>query len=368
MFFSRSYFFSASTGTKTTRLLFWIVGVLGVAVGCHRKDKDIEPAAPPRTHAETTEVATERVPILLPVTGTVEAVLETELAANTTGQVAWVHAERGDKVRQGDPLVKLDGRLVGLQAAAAQAQTKVSTNQAALQTQECERLEGLNKADAMPRAEYEKQQWQCKIAKEALSAAKLQAEVAAKAVRDGIIRAPFDGSIVARFVQPGGYVMPNTKVVTMVSLNPLKLQLTVPEVYLSALQPGQIVTFRVVAHPNRTFTAKLVRIAPVVRASTRDVVAEAEVVNADYSLWPGMYTSADLPIGTEELPTVPQSAVVTQDSGSHVFVVHEGRIEEKAVQLGPMLGSQIAIRNGVSKGDHVISKPTAETKNGAFVN
>lgn len=366
----RSRLFATSTVTKTIHFFPGILAIAGitVVVGCSRKDKSIEPAPPPRIQVTTVEVVDQSIPKLLPVTGTVEAVLETDLAANASGKVVWLHAERGQTVKQGEPLVKLDVQLAGLQAATARAQTQVSTNQAALQAQECERLESLNKAGAMARAEYEKQQWQCKITKEALAVSRLQAEVATKAVRDGIIRAPFDGSIVARLVKLGGSVMPTTPVVTMVSLDPLKLQLTVPEVYLSALQPGQVVTFRVAGYPKRTFSATLVRIAPVVRASTRDVVAEAEVINPDHKLWPGMFASADLPVGMEDLPTVPQSAVVTQDSGNHVFVVHEGRIEERAVQLGPMLGSQVAIRTGVNKGDRVVSKPTPETKNGAFVN
>jgi membrane fusion protein (multidrug efflux system) len=187
-------------------------------------------------------------------------------------------------------------------------------------------------------------------------------------VSDGVILAPFDGWVVDRFVDPGEYVMPPTRVATLVSLDPLRLRIAVPEAYLAALAMGSEVTFHVAPYPDRAFAAKLVRVSPMVDTATRDVVADAEVSNADRSLRPGMFATAEITVGQRTTPTVPRASLVPGEGAAHLFVLRDGRIEERAVRPGAELGDDVSILDGLAVGEHVVTSLGPDVKNGAFAN
>jgi membrane fusion protein (multidrug efflux system) len=165
-------------------------------------------------------------------------------------------------------------------------------------------------------------------------------------------------------VEAGQYVMPNTKVATLVSLDVLKVKISVPEMQLAKVHKDLQVTFRVGPLGDRVFSAKVVRVSPTVRTGTRDVLAEAEVVNTDKALRPGMFAKIELPLGEVELPTIPKTALVTRDGANHVFVLTSGKIEERSVQLAQTVGDDVVVTKGVAAGERVVRKPTPEVKNG----
>jgi membrane fusion protein (multidrug efflux system) len=221
-------------------------------------------------------------------------------------------------------------------------------------------------AGALAKAEYDRQTWQCKLSKGSLVTAQLQAATAAQSVVDGTLRAPFDGFLIQRLVEVGEYVGPSTKIANMVELDTLKLSITVPEAHLSDLKEGAFIAFRVGPYGDKTFDAKLVRISPIVRAATRDVVAEAEVPNLDHALRPGMFADAELPLAASDTPVAPKSAIVVRDGASHVFVVVDHRVEERAVQLGSAFGDEVAIVKGLAAGDALVTTLGPDIKNGAI--
>ncbi len=331
---------------------------------CKPKESQVAIQPPPRVHVVTKQVIVQRVPSFLSVTGSVEALLETDLAANATGKVVKVYAQRGDEIKRGQLLAVLDVKLVGLQARAAQLQSQVASAQAESSALDCIRLQRLIDAGAGTQADYERQQSQCKISKLNVSTSRVQASVAAKAVKDGRIAAPFDSFLVERFIEPGEYVLPSTKVATLVSLDPLVLRISVPEIHLAQLKKGLTITFHVAAYPDRVFTATLTRISPVVLPATRHVLAEAEFSNPDKILHPGMFAKIDLPIGEVDLPVVPKEALFEKEGATHLFVVVDKRIEERVVQVGTKLDNEVALVKGVSQGEHIVVKPGPEVKNG----
>ncbi|WP_236644495.1 efflux RND transporter periplasmic adaptor subunit [Sorangium cellulosum] len=334
--------------------------------GCQRKEHEAQASTPRRLKLDTVGAVTRPIPDTLLVTGTLEATTVNDIAANATGRVVAIHGERGDQVKKHAALAKLDVRLAALQAAAANAQAKVASDQAELQAQECARTEKLAASGAVPMAEWERQSWQCKIAKSTMAASQVQATMAAQYVSDGTIRAPMDGHLVERFVEVGQFVTPTTKVATLVSLDELRLRISVPEIQLGGLKKDAAVTFRVAAYGARIFSGTLARVSPVVRPETRDVLAEATVPNGDHALRPGMFATVELQLGTKLASVVPSSAVVVREGTSRVFVVRDGRIEERAVQLGPRVGNEVAVLKGVARDEPIVREPGEEVKNGLF--
>jgi membrane fusion protein (multidrug efflux system) len=230
---------------------------------------------------------------------------------------------------------------------------------------DCERYVGLLAKGAITQQEYDKQHTNCETQTANAEAARARAAEATQSLSDASIRAPFGGVIAERFVHVGDYVHPDTRVVTLLVDDPLRLQLTVPEANVSGVHPGLVVTFTTVAVPGRTFQATIKFMGGEIRAATRDLVVEAVTENPDHVLLPGMFVSAQLPVGQITLPVVPESALLHHAENESVFVVTDHHLVERVVQLGPKAGDSVAIADGVRTGDLVVVAPPPGATDGA---
>jgi membrane fusion protein, multidrug efflux system len=352
------------------------VGAAGVAglPGCKQSAADAGPAASaggpkPAAPADvTTEAVTAlEVPKTLRLTGTLRGNREADLAANATGRVLAVAIERGDQVKLGTVLAKLDVRAATLSASEARAQAASARTQQDLARDECDVYAKLRERGALSDLEYSQRVAQCKVLPLTAEAASARADLAAQNVGDGIIRAPFAGIIAERFIEVGQYVRQDTKVATIVSLDPIRLQLAVPEAEVAKVHEGATVRFGVSAYPGRRFDGKLRFVSGVVRASTRDLVVEAVVENEERLLLPGMFADVELAVGSQQLPSVPAAALVEHGEHSRLFVVNGGRLEERVVSLGPAVGGRVSVLRGVGLNDQVVVSDPSALANGQTV-
>ena len=104
---------------------------------------------------------------------------------------------------------------------------------------------------------------------QALQAARARVTLARKALADTIVRAPFTGLVAERLVSVGDYVTSGTKVATVVRVDPLRVRLTVPEQFVSAVVVGQAVSFQVDSYPGRRFTGRVRYISPALESNQR---------------------------------------------------------------------------------------------------
>jgi hypothetical protein len=116
--------------------------------------------------------------------------------------------------------------------------------------------------------------------------------------------------------------------------------------------------------PDRLFTATVKFMGGEIREATRDLVVEAVTDNHDHALLPGMFVTAQLPVGEVTLPVVPAKALVHRDENDVVFVVVDGHLLERVVQLGPRVKDLVAIADGVKKGEQVVVSPPADAADG----
>jgi membrane fusion protein (multidrug efflux system) len=358
---------------KSTRKRSWpmslaclasLVGLAGLP-GCKRSAAEVGESPNARALAAPVKVQTEaasviEVPKTLRLTGTLRGNREADLAANATGRVLSVGIERGVQVKPGQVLAKLDVRAATLSASEARAQAASARTQQDLARDECDVYAKLRERGALSDLEYAQRVAQCKVLPLTAEAASARADLAAQNVGDGIIRAPFEGIIAERFIEVGQYVRQDSKVATIVSLDPIRLELAVPEADTARVSVGAVVSFAVAAYPGRRFEGKIRFISGVVRATTRDLVVEAVVENPDRLLLPGMFADVSLNAGSQQQPSVPKSALVVRNDQPRVFVVTGGRLEERVVALGPALGERVAVLRGVNVNDQVVvSDPSA---------
>jgi membrane fusion protein (multidrug efflux system) len=171
-----------------------------------------------------------------------------------------------------------------------------------------------------------------------------------------------------RLVTAGEYVRADTRVVSLVDIDKLRLELTVPESAVGSVSEGQTVTFRVASFGDREFPAKVQYVGPAVRRASRDLVVEAILDNADHKLRPGLFAAARVELGSASTPVVPLTALRDEGAARRVFVVNrENHLEERIVEAGDAMGDVIAIVRGVTSGENVVKVAASDVRDGLRV-
>ncbi len=232
---------------------------------------------------------------------------------------------------------------------------------------DCERVKQLLDSGAISQAEYDRQTSTCTSQQWSAAAATAQGQSATKTLGDANIRDPLDGVIGERYVNVGQYVAPSTRVASVYSPDPLRLEVTVPEANVAAIKPDMSVSFTAVAFGDETFTGSVKYISPNVRESTRDLVVEAVVPNADGRLKPGMFAVAKILVASPPTLVVPKSALVRDETGARAFIVLDGVAQEHIVQTGETVGDEVAVLSGIRSGDKVVLRPPTDIHDGARV-
>ena len=336
---------------------------------CHRADGAPLPVAKEEPPVRvTTAVASERpVPEYLTLTGSLLADKESDIAADANGKVLSTKVERGQSVKQGELLATLDASAAALSARAALAQEQFAKTQAEQAKTECDRSKQLFDSGAISKAEYDRAVSQCTGTQWSVAAAAAQHGSAAKMVGDSAIRAPFSGVVGQRYVSVGQYVQPSTRVVSLYAIDPLRLELSVPEANVALIRADLPVEFRVSAYGEQLFVGKVRFISPNVRQQSRDLVVEAVVPNGDGKLRPGMFATVRLKVGEKPSVVAPLTTVRKDLDPPRTYAVLGGQIEERVVQLGEELDGQVAIVSGVKVGDALVVNPPKTMHDGQRV-
>jgi len=321
----------------------------------------------PPVKVQTATVVERPMPEFLVLTGTLKASQESEVAADAAGKVTATFVERGQRVKQGDTLAILDARGASITATAMNAQTQLAKAQLEQAQRECERVKALKDSGAISQAEYDRVTSQCQTTQWSAAAAQAQQQNAQKIVGDSVIRAPFSGMIGERYVNVGQYVQPNTRIASLYTPDPLRLELTVPEANVSGLKPEQAVVFNVSAFGDAKFTGTVKFISPNVRPTTRDLVIEAFCPNTDGKLKPGMFAVAKLETAEKPQLAVPSNAIVKEGETTKTFVVVDKHINERIVQLGGDKDGMTSVLVGLKAGESVVVSPSPDVRDGAPV-
>ena len=357
--------------------------------------------------AVTVVVATaveEPITRFIRVSGTLTAEAQAEVAAEVVGRVVATPVERGSAVAAGASLIVIAADEAGAQAREAQANAaqiearlgiaggaafdiervpEVANARAAqdLARTELDRARQLHEAQLLAQAEFDQRsaqfvasERQYEMAKntaaqqyQSLMAARARVTVAEKALADTIVRAPIVGIVGERFVSLGDYVTRGTKVASVVRIDPLRVELTVPEQYVSTVQEGRAVSFTVDAYPGETFTGRVRYVSPSVTAETRALTIEAVVPNPDRRLKPGFFATARIEQAARPGVLVPAAAVRTVAGTARVFVVNGDRVEERIVVAGQVVGERIEITSGVNAGERLAASNVAQLVDGVRV-
>jgi len=205
-----------------------------------------------------------------------------------------------------------------------------------------------------------------------LKSADAQVEQQAATVAKKTIRAPFSGRLGISAVNPGQYINPGDKVVTLQTLDPIYVDFFVPQQMLAQLQTGLPVNITTDTFIGQTYTGKITTIDPLVDRTTRNVEVEATIMNPKSELTPGMFVSVEVDVGTEQkYLTLPQTAISFNPYGQLVYVVMQSGadkiVKQAFVKTGETRGDQVTILEGLKEGDMIVTSGQLKLKNGSKV-
>lgn len=318
------------------------------------------PAAPPPTSVVATVVKPTEVPDALEAVGSIRAVREVMLAAETPGRVTAIRFGNGQYVRSGTTLVQLYDGPERADRVAAVARRDFARQQLA-------RARELLSTGAESRETVDQRQSEYDQAKAAVG------QLDARLVQKRIV-APFSGQLGVRRVNPGQYLNPGDEVASLTDLSRVYVDFSLPQQDLSKLRLGAEVAVQSDAWPDRAFTARLITIEPRVSEESRNIWLRAELANPDTALRPGMYVTAGVRL--PPLPAalvVPATAIQTSAQGNSVIVIRgdnahrEGRAEAVSVTTGARFGNAVVVTKGLKAGDVVVTEGQLRVQPGATV-
>jgi RND family efflux transporter MFP subunit len=193
-------------------------------------------------------------------------------------------------------------------------------------------------------------------------------ELGQKRVTDTVVAAPISGVVAKRHIAPGEFVKDNTALYTLVATDPLKYAGTVPERAAPEMRAGQDVRLTVDAFGSRAFPGQVTRVAPVVDVPTRTLALEARVPNGQGLLKPGFFARGTILTRRDaRVPFAPADALAYVVGISKVFVVADGRAQERLVKAGLREAGWVEILEGVKPGETVATSGLAQLYDGAPV-
>ncbi|MEW6273298.1 MAG: efflux RND transporter periplasmic adaptor subunit [Thermodesulfobacteriota bacterium] len=390
-----------------------LAALLALAVGCGngRADATARSEADEPRRVRLVSVTAGTLPVTVTATGTLAAEDQVVLNTKVAGRLAELPVDLGSVVREGDVVAVLDltdfrlrveqaqtalaqararlgvpadgsGDDVSSQVALARAslvrQAKAVLDQARLNR---DRLRKLHADGIVARSELDTAEADFRVAEarhheaveEVRSRSALVAErrtqlrIAEQQLADATLRAPFDGAVRERHLSIGGYLDVGQPVVTIVRMHPLRLRLAVPEREAAGVEVGQQVGVRVEGEQT-VAEGKVARVSPAVDETTRTVMIEAEVPNAQDELRPGSFATGEIVVEPDAPALLaPAGTVVTFAGVSKVLGVEDGKVVEKRVRTGRRVGELVEVLSGVAAGDALIAEPGNLTSGQAVV-
>jgi len=314
------------------------------------------PKPQPQVVSTTTAALQEWQPQLNAV-GTLMAVRGIDVTSEIPGLVRSVNFSSGQDVRAGALLVQLNADAETAAVLAQQAAVELARKVLARDRQQFA-------VRAVSQATLDTDEADLH-AKEA-NLAQQKAVVAKKT-----IRAPFSGRVGITAVNPGQYLNPGDKIVTLQTLDPVHVDFNLPQRQVSQIHEGQAVRLSSDAYPGAAYVGKVTAINPKVDPATRNVQVEATVANPKRQLLPGMFARVDVDAGAKQhYLTLPQTAITYNPYGSTVFVVEPGTppvARQIFVTTGATRGDQVAVTGGLKQGQQVVTSGQLKLKNGTPV-
>jgi len=356
---------------RTRTMISLLAAATLCLAGCSHEDRTS--AAPPETlhHVPVFKVELAVVPDSLEVSGTVRAAQTSQLASQMMGNIKEVRVREGDLVRRGQVLAIVDDAQANAAVERASAATRVAQQEIAaaesdlaLADSTFKRYQTLYERKSVSPQEFDEikarehaalaRREMARAGQEQAGAALAQANTTLDYTR---IRAPFDGVVTERKVDPGALAAPGLPLFTVEDIRRYRLEVTVNESDLRLVRLGLHVPVIVDAIGAATLAGTVTQIVPAADPASRSFVVKIELP-PNAQLRSGLFGRAQFPRGERQALLVPRSAVADRGQLQGVYVLNQNRIAElRFVTLANSSGSQVEVLSGLQSGEQVVANP-----------
>ena len=353
---------------KRLILVLGVMAVVIMALG-FAKFRQIESAVhagafqPPPEAVTSIVTQREQWPASMTAIGTIEAVHGVMVSADLPGTVARINFDSGKAVREGEILVELDTRQERAQLASLEAQRDLAKVNFG-------RMQELVNAGVISRMDYDQATAQQKATE--ANVAEIRATIDRKT-----IRAPFSGILGIRKVNLGQYLPAGSPVVSNQSLNPIYVNVGVPQQAAAQVHVGRNLRVTTEDVAGKVFAGSVTAIDSEVDPTTRNIQVQATLFNPEGKLRPGMFVQVEMPMGaSRSVIALPASAINYAPYGDSVFVITDLKdptgktyrgVRQQFVKVEGARGDQVAVISGLNPGEEVVTSGVFKLRNGAAV-
>jgi membrane fusion protein (multidrug efflux system) len=293
--------------------------------------------------------------------GTLRANESVTLTALVAEKVSRVHFTDNQRVEAGQLLVEM----TSAEEQALLQEALVDRDESARQL---ERVRSLARQGSASQAQLDEQRRAYKTAEARLTAIESR-------LGDRVITAPFAGVVGLRQISPGALVSPGELITTLDDDSVMKLDFTVPSVFLPHLEPGLAIEAMARAYPEQPFSGEVAAVDSRVDPVSRTVVVRALIENPTHLLRPGLLMTVTLLSNPRDALVVPEEAVLAEGDSTYVFRVVRGdaqtsvgtSVKKVAVQVGARQPGLVEILSGLDQGDQVVTHGHQKVRDGAAV-
>jgi RND family efflux transporter MFP subunit len=380
--------------------LGWIAAVLVVVVAVAAAVYHFRDPKPVVEVATARSAANSPVQALLNASGYVTPRRRSSVAAKITGKVIEVDTDEGMHVNEGQIIARLDcsesnaalasakADLIATQATVEDLQVNLANADRELKRTQQLTDAGVSTPQALDAARTLTDSYRARIAltKQQVAAMDRKIDVAQENVNNCTIRAPFSGQVVSKDAQVGEMVSPisagggftRTGIATIVDMQSNEIEVDVNESYIARVKPHQKVLATLDAYPDWQIPSHVRTIIPTADRQKATVKVRITFDQLDPRILPDMGVKVAF-LGDEQprngagggasaaKAVIPSSAVRQQDGKSNVFLVHDGKVERRAVTLGSSRGDDVEVLAGVSEGDTLVANVPENLRDGQTV-
>jgi membrane fusion protein (multidrug efflux system) len=335
-----------------------MVAVAGLlAGGCSNgKAKEKEGAGEKETTVPVEVQPLKRAEMIAVYSGTapIEAHEEAMVVAKVGGEVRQIFVEEGDAVQSGQVLARLDGDRLRLTLAQTEANLRKLER-------DYKRTLELAEKGLVPKSTAENTKYDLDALRAGYDSARLELSYTE-------IRAPISGVVSTRNIKVGNTIRPNDPTFTVTDLDPLLAYVHVPEKEFRKIAPGQNAEVVIDALGGQRFAGTISRISPTVDPQTGTFRARVEVPDPTRRLKPGMFARVNIVYERrQDALQLPRTAILDADGQQSVFIVVNGKAEQRPIRTGLSNGGSIEVLEGLKGNEQVVTVGQAGLKTGTLV-
>ncbi|MBQ0833851.1 efflux RND transporter periplasmic adaptor subunit [Marinobacter sp.] len=272
--------------------------------------------------------------------GSLNALNSVDLTTEISGRAVALNLKTGNRVEQGDVLLRLDDRQ-------ARADFKVIEAQLADARRQLERARSLRSNNSVSQAQVDE-------LRTAVDVGEAQRQAAQVRLENHRIEAPFAGVIGLSDISIGAYVTAGTTIATLDNTERMELNFAIPERFLGQINLGQQVLGTSPAFPDIEFSGELTELGARINVLSRTLPVRALLDNPDGKLRPGQFISAALTLRERQALVIPEQAVMMRGDEKYVFVAEDGVARRISVVLGSRMPGTVEVAEGLTRDDAVI--------------